>query len=130
MRKAFTCMGIGWIMMTTGCQDKNAIAPPAQSASADYGMQTDYQIPAVVESSPSTTTDDTVYLASTTTGFNDAYTADSATRTHVVGKGDTLFRIARTYYSNAAKWRDIYQANRNVLTDPNKLRVGDQLVIP
>ena len=50
--------------------------------------------------------------------------------THVVTKGDTLFKLARSYYNDAAKWKDIYAANQGVLSDPNMLRVGQELVIP
>lgn len=135
MRNVYTCVGIGLAMLTTGCQNKNAVAPPAQTASVDYGMQSDYYIPATIESSSTRTADDSIYLTSTSTdtydgGSSDFYTSGSAQRMHTVGKGDTLFRIARTYYGNAGKWRDIYEANRRVLSDPNRLRVGDQLVIP
>jgi len=50
--------------------------------------------------------------------------------THVVAKGDTLFKLARMYYNDQARWKDIYAANQGVLSDPNVLRVGQELVIP
>jgi len=49
---------------------------------------------------------------------------------HVVAKGDTLFGLARRYYGNPAKWKDIAKANQDDLRDPNLLRVGQRLVIP
>jgi 5'-nucleotidase len=50
---------------------------------------------------------------------------------HVVVKGDTLYSLARTYYNgDMSKWRDIYAANRSTLRDPNRLRVGQELIIP
>ena len=67
----------------------------------------------------------------------DPYAGDSETlqptsgeQRHVVQKGDTLYSLARKYYNNQARWKDIYNANRNVLSDPNKLKVGMELVIP
>jgi LysM repeat protein len=51
--------------------------------------------------------------------------------THTVVKGDTLFGLARSYYNNPGRWRDIYDANRTTLgNNPNVLRVGQSLVIP
>ncbi|MCK4342603.1 MAG: LysM peptidoglycan-binding domain-containing protein [Phycisphaerae bacterium] len=51
-------------------------------------------------------------------------------RTHVVVKGDTLFKLARAYYNDQSKWKDIWQANRTRVPDPNKLEVGTNLIIP
>ena len=49
---------------------------------------------------------------------------------HVVAKGDTLFRLARRYYSDQSRWKDILAANRSDLRDANVLRVGQRLIIP
>ena len=57
-------------------------------------------------------------------------TASSSMRKHQVARGDTLSSIARQYYNNPARWRDIYEANRNVLPSENALQVGQELVIP
>lgn len=52
-------------------------------------------------------------------------------RFHTVARKDTLFSIARTYYNgDASRWRDIYDANRNDVSDPNMIRVGQRLAIP
>ena len=51
-------------------------------------------------------------------------------RSHTVQKGDTLYKLARTYYNDQHRWKDIYEANRAELGDPNKIRVGQRLVIP
>lgn len=59
-----------------------------------------------------------------------AYPAAGGGRTHVVQKKDTLFSLARMYYSDQSKWRDIYEANRGEIADPNKIRVGQKLTIP
>lgn len=51
-------------------------------------------------------------------------------RTHVVQKGDTLFKLARRYYNDQSKWRTIWEANRARIPDPNQIEVGTKLVIP
>jgi nucleoid-associated protein YgaU len=52
-------------------------------------------------------------------------------RTHTVQKGDTIFKLARDYYGgDASKWRAIYDANRDQISNPNQIRVGQRLVIP
>ncbi|MCF7687092.1 MAG: LysM peptidoglycan-binding domain-containing protein [Cephaloticoccus sp.] len=53
-----------------------------------------------------------------------------AGRRHVVAKGDTLFSLAQRYYNNRAKWRDIYEANRDLMPNENSLQIGMELRIP
>ncbi len=53
-----------------------------------------------------------------------------AARYHTVSRHDTLFGLARTYYADARRWKDIYGANRDQISDPNKIHVGQRLVIP
>ncbi len=52
------------------------------------------------------------------------------TRIHTVVKGDTLYGLARRYYQDPSRARDIYAANRNKMRSQNDLQVGMQLVIP
>lgn len=49
---------------------------------------------------------------------------------HTVGKGDTLYALARHYYSDQRRWKEIYEANRGRISDPNRISVGQRLVIP
>lgn len=51
-------------------------------------------------------------------------------RTHVVAKGDTLYALARKYYNDQSKWKDIWQANKNGVPNPDKLSIGTELIIP
>jgi len=51
-------------------------------------------------------------------------------RRHVVRPGDTLSKLAQQYYSNRAKWRDIYSANRSLMKNESDLKVGMELKIP
>lgn len=54
----------------------------------------------------------------------------SAAQIHHVGENENLSTIARHYYGKASLWRKVYQANRNVIRDPNFVRTGVRLVIP
>ena len=50
---------------------------------------------------------------------------------YVVKAKDTLYAIARAYYSgDHSKWRLIYEANRERISDPNVIYVGMKLIIP
>jgi nucleoid-associated protein YgaU len=51
-------------------------------------------------------------------------------RTHVVAKGETLSSIAKKYYGDANDWKKIWEANKSVVPDPKKLKVGTKLTIP
>jgi nucleoid-associated protein YgaU len=53
-----------------------------------------------------------------------------ATQWHEVVAGDTLSKIAQQYYGDASLYPQIFEANRDQLTDPNKIRVGQKLRIP
>ena len=51
-------------------------------------------------------------------------------RTYTVQEGDSLSKIAQKFYGDAGAYDKIFQANRDKLSDPNKVRAGAQLVIP
>ncbi|MGA7616501.1 MAG: LysM peptidoglycan-binding domain-containing protein [Thermoanaerobaculia bacterium] len=51
-------------------------------------------------------------------------------RIHEVVKGDTLSAIAKKYYGNAGKYTKIFEANRDILDDPDRIKVGQKLKIP
>lgn len=59
-----------------------------------------------------------------------ARAAPAGPRQYVVKSGDTLGSIARQMYGNAAEWKKIHEANRETLSGPNLLVVGQVLVIP
>jgi nucleoid-associated protein YgaU len=46
-----------------------------------------------------------------------------------VRRGDTLSKIAEQQLGNADRWRDIFQLNRDVISDPNRISPGQVLVI-
>jgi len=53
-----------------------------------------------------------------------------ATQWHEVVKGDTLSKIAEKYYGDPALYPQIFEANKDILTDPNKIQIGQKLRIP
>jgi hypothetical protein len=54
----------------------------------------------------------------------------SGTRTYVVQPGDSLSKISKNFYGNANMYMIIFDANKDKLSDPNKVNVGTELVIP
>jgi nucleoid-associated protein YgaU len=51
-------------------------------------------------------------------------------QTYTVAAGDSLSKIAKQFYGNANEYMKIFEANKDKLTDPNTIKVGQQLVIP
>lgn len=49
---------------------------------------------------------------------------------YTVVKGDTLSKIAKQHYGNANKYPVIFEANRPMLSDPDKIYPGQVLRIP
>ena len=56
--------------------------------------------------------------------------AEPEAQFHTVVSGDTLGKIAKNYYSNAMKYPVIFEANKPMLTDPDKIYPGQVLRIP
>lgn len=53
-----------------------------------------------------------------------------ANQTYTVKAGDTLSKISKQYYGDANEYMRIFYANRDKLNDPDKIQVGQKLVIP
>lgn len=51
-------------------------------------------------------------------------------KTYCVQPGDTLGKIATQFFGDANASIDIYDANREQLSDPNSIRPGQVLIIP
>ena len=50
--------------------------------------------------------------------------------THIVEKGDNLSKLAEEYLGSRLKWREIYEANKDKISDPNAIYEGQELTIP
>lgn len=51
-------------------------------------------------------------------------------QTYTVKAGDSLSKIAKHYYGDAMAYNRIFEANRDQLSDPNKIQPGQVLKIP
>lgn len=103
----------------------NAPADPYASSDPGYG-----------QSSTSVTTDRGMAYTASDPGYAAAGPSNGSSpmygeTSYTVQKGDSLYVIARKMYGgDMARWRDIYNANRGQIQDPNQLAVGMVLVIP
>ncbi len=68
--------------------------------------------------------------AAATAAAGAASSGSSAARTYTVQPGDNLSKISKEFYGNANQYMKIFEANRDKLTDPDKIKAGMELVIP
>jgi nucleoid-associated protein YgaU len=64
------------------------------------------------------------------TGLGEAAAKAAAMSTYTVQAGDTLSKIAKERLGNANAYMQIFDANKDQLTDPNKIKPGQVLRIP
>ena len=55
---------------------------------------------------------------------------EAATRTYTVVAGDSLSKIARKVYGDAGRWKEIFEANRDTIKNPDLIHPGQSLKIP
>ena len=53
-----------------------------------------------------------------------------STEFYVIESGDTLSKIAKRVYGDAMQYTKIFEANREVIEDPDKIFVGQKIRIP
>ena len=51
-------------------------------------------------------------------------------QSYTIGKGDTLSKIAKDHYGNANAWKQIFEANRDVIDDPDRVFPGQVIRLP
>lgn len=54
----------------------------------------------------------------------------SAQKTYTVQSGDTLTKIAQTVYGDGTRWKEILEANRDQIPNPDIIQIGQELIIP
>ena len=91
-----------------------AAAAPAAGAAASAEMAPEEAMESSTEAAPST----------------GAPAAAGPMQTYTVKRGDSLWKIAKKCYGDAYQWRRIYDANRDKLPSPNRVRPGMTLQIP
>ena len=55
---------------------------------------------------------------------------DSVYARHTVASGETLGKIAKKYYGKPMKYTAIFEANTDILKNPDVIHPGQELVIP
>lgn len=55
---------------------------------------------------------------------------EPAVQTYEIQSGDSLSKIAKKFYGQANDWNKIYEANKDVIKDPNMIYPGQKIVIP
>ena len=66
---------------------------------------------------------------SNVSGNADTRPADGS-GTYTVQSGDTLSAIAQRHYGKASRWREIFEANRDQLDNPDLIQPGQVLRLP
>jgi nucleoid-associated protein YgaU len=51
-------------------------------------------------------------------------------RIYEVQAGDTLGKIAKQFYGDGGRWREIYEANRDTIQNPDLIQVGQKIRVP
>ncbi|MCH1429770.1 MAG: LysM peptidoglycan-binding domain-containing protein [Chlamydiales bacterium] len=69
-------------------------------------------------------------IAANTYTPNSSSFQQQSRKVHTISRGDTLTGISMEYYGTTKKWRAIYDANKDTVTDINRLKVGTNLIIP
>ena len=60
----------------------------------------------------------------------DPIAGSGAAGTYIVVKGDSLSKIAKEQYGDASKWPKIYEANKDLIKNPDLIYPGQSLRIP
>jgi nucleoid-associated protein YgaU len=53
-----------------------------------------------------------------------------STQWHEVKKGETLWKIAEHYYGDGSLYPKIFEANKDTLVNPDRIKIGQRLRIP
>jgi nucleoid-associated protein YgaU len=51
-------------------------------------------------------------------------------RFYTIEKGDSLSKIAKQFYGDANKWQALFEANREVIQDPDRIYPGQRIRVP
>ena len=52
------------------------------------------------------------------------------TKTYTVQAGDTLGKIAQKVYGDGSRWKEIFEANKETIKNPDLIEVGQEIKIP
>ncbi len=51
-------------------------------------------------------------------------------QTYTIEKGDTLSAVSKRFYGKAKFWRQIFEANRDTIKDPDRIFPGQTIKLP
>ena len=123
-RSAMTILTMMVLVSLIGCQEPTKQDDLQDSQSQTAAMEPDFYV-----------TDPAAVIYDSSASEQPAYTevappSSGSDATHVVAKGDTLFSLARRYYQDQSRWKEIYEANGGKILNPDMIRIGQVLVIP
>lgn len=97
---------------------------------SSYGSETASSTPSY-SATPSRSADFYTPPASEPASYESTASYSSGgSRYHTVQRKDTLYKLARQYYNDEGSWKRIYQANSDVINNPNQIYPGQKLLIP
>lgn len=68
--------------------------------------------------------------SSTTAPVDAAGSAAAGGREYTVVSGDSLSAIAKREFGDASRWKEIYEANRETIKNPDLIHPGQKLRLP
>ncbi len=68
--------------------------------------------------------------SSTASSPSGSSTQPASARTYVVQSGDSLSKISKKFYGDANSWKRIFEANKDVVKNPDLIQPGWKLRIP
>ncbi|MGH8604201.1 MAG: LysM peptidoglycan-binding domain-containing protein, partial [Gammaproteobacteria bacterium] len=108
-------------------------APPESTVSEPVATPAPEQVaPPASETSGSEASTETFAVTepATEAAVPESTSTSAGSETITVQPGEYLYSIAKRIYGDASKWRLIYEANRDQLSDPDAVRVGMKLLVP
>jgi nucleoid-associated protein YgaU len=74
--------------------------------------------------------DDMPDFSDVASGASSTAPAQAAFKNYTIVSGDSLSKIAKREYGNAGAWKKIFEANKDVIKDPDKIFPGQKIRIP
>jgi uncharacterized protein YidB (DUF937 family) len=97
-------------------------AVAAKAAASYFGNKDDEQAPGSPPQTTETVTTPPITGSGSASSSND--------RNYTVASGDTLSKIAKQFYNDGNQWQRIFDANRDILSNPDRISPGQHLRIP
>ena len=114
----------GIVSLTGECVSHAAAQKCALLAGNVQGVSDVYTTKMTVKAPPAPAADT---ASETTPAVEDAA---ERVELYVIKSGDTLGKIAKEFYGKASAYMEIFEANREVIQDPDKIFVGQTIRIP